>query len=128
MKNLIVHPLITEKSMARINEREYQFVVPTWATKPQIAAHITKQFNVAITAVRVSPMRGKKVNFRRKPGVQATYKKAHVFLAKGQSIADFALPAETANPTPEAPTGKATPEARTESKITVRSKGKKAGA
>ncbi len=128
MKTLIVHPLITEKSMARTAVGEYQFVVPTWATKPQVATHIGKQFNVVITAVRMSPMRGKKVNFRRKPGVQATYKKAHVFLAKGQSIADFSLPAETANPTPEAPSSKATPEARTESKITVRSKGKKAGA
>jgi large subunit ribosomal protein L23 len=127
MKTFFAQPLITEKSMAKSNEGIYQFVIPTWATKREVAEFISKHFNVTVIGVTTATLRGESVTFKRRPGTRATYKKASLRLKKGDSIAEFSLPAETANQ--EAPSQEAKPAAdtKTESKITVRSKGKKKG-
>ncbi len=128
MKTFILHPLVTEKSMAQSSAGVYQFVVPSWASKPQIAAFVANHFSVRVAAVRTIPIHGKKMVFRRKTGQQANYKKALVELQKGDSIAEFNLPIESTPSTPEATTTTPAPETVTKSKITVRSKAKKAGA
>ncbi len=125
MKTFFVQPLITEKSMAMTGEGIYQFAVPTWANKRQIAEHVASHFNVVVEDVKTSRLIGKKVVFKRSPGKQNNVKKASIHLQKGQSIADFALPVEEQAPAPTSP--EAEPQAKpvdtkTESKITVRSK------
>lgn len=125
MKTLFVQPLITEKSMALTNEGIYQFVVPTWATKPHIASVISDRFGVSVEDVKTARFSGKFVNFKRKPGKQDNFKKASVHLKKGDSIADFSLPIEqeqSANPEKEPQITEPQAETKTDSKITVRSK------
>lgn len=125
MKTFIAQPLITEKSLAKATEGVYQFVVPTWVNKHQIAEHITKHFGVTVVAVNTAALRGEAVRFRQRAGQQANYKKATVQLKKGDSIEAFSLPVEATTETaPEAKAPKAEKEVKTESKITVRSKGK----
>lgn len=132
MKTFIAQPLITEKSLAKTADGAYQFVVPTWANKRQIAQHIAAHFGVTVVNVNTSTMRGEAVRFRNKSGVRSTYKKATVQLKKGESIESFSMPVEASQPAPTeaAPKAKAVKEVKTESKITVRSKskGKKADA
>ncbi|HEY1074122.1 MAG TPA: 50S ribosomal protein L23 [Patescibacteria group bacterium] len=126
MKTFFVQPLITEKSMAKTADGVYQFVVPTWATKRQIAEFIGRTFNVTVVNVTTALLRGENVRFRQRLGKQSTYKKATVRLVKGDTIGDFSLPVESET----APMGKTEADAVTESKITVRNKktAQKAGA
>ncbi len=127
MKTFFVQPLITEKSMAMAASGVYQFVVPKWANKKQVAVHVKNQFGVEVTNVRTANFVPAMTMFKRKPGQQASTKKATVTLVKGATIADFSLPVEeTAQP--ETPTEKPKKEAapaKTESTITVRSKSRK---
>lgn len=129
MKTFFAQPLITEKSIALTSEGIYQFVVPTWASKRQVADFIAKHFAVTVEDVTTATLRGNKVRFRFRPGVQATYKKASVHLKKGQTISEFAMPVESQSETQPMP-AEAEPQAqtKTESKITVRSRSKRAGA
>lgn len=123
MKTLFAHPLITEKSMAASAEGIYQFMVPTWAEKRQIAEFIARTFDVTVENITTSNVSARNVRFKQRAGKQARFKKASVRLKKGQSIAEFSLPVEPTQPTPT--TGGSEGEPVTESKITVRSKSKK---
>lgn len=125
MKTFTIQPLITEKSIALSSQGIYQFVVPVWVNKRTIAEGVAQQFKVTVEDVKVAKMRGKAMFFKRKPGLQSTYKKASVHLKKGESISEFSLPVEEAQ-TPMATPAKDETGAqivgKTESKITVRSK------
>src|SRR5687768_10147464 len=132
MKTFFAQPLVTEKSMALAGNNVYQFVVPVWANKKQIAEHIAKHFSVTVEAVNTANFKPRSVYFRRKPGTQSGFKKASVHLKKGEGIAAFALPveenaadAQKATENAEVKTKKTENAAKTESKITVRSKSKK---
>jgi large subunit ribosomal protein L23 len=132
MKTFFVQPLITEKSLAKAAENIYQFVTPNWASKPQIADHIAKHFNVTVLEVRTSAMKGQNVRFKAKAGQKVNWKKATLTLKKGDSIADFALPVDAQvdnkSAAPSAPMNNEKvmkAEKPTQSKITVRSKASK---
>jgi large subunit ribosomal protein L23 len=52
MKDVLVHPLVTEKSMDDMDfENKLQFMCRMEATKPEIAEAIEQQFDVEIVAV-----------------------------------------------------------------------------
>lgn len=132
MKTFFVQPLITEKSLAQAASNVYQFVTPTWASKPQIADHISKHFSVTVTDVRTSSMKGQHTRFKARAGQKTNWKKATITLKSGDAIMDFALPvdAQTDAPASAAPMqndkpAKAVSLKPTESKITVRSKASK---
>jgi large subunit ribosomal protein L23 len=131
MKTLFLQPLITEKSMLKTSENIYSFIVPTWANKNQIARLVEQNFKVSVDRVTTSTMQGERVRFKAKPGQHATVKKALVRLAKGSTIAEFSLPAETAQHdhkehAHEAPEATPATSEKTESTVTVRTRGKKA--
>ena len=62
------------------------FVVATTATKPEIKAAVEMLFNVRVTAVNTSVLKGKTKVFRGRKGRQNDLKKAIVTLADGQAI------------------------------------------
>ncbi len=131
MKTFIAQPLITEKSLAKTADGVYQFIVPTWANKRQIADHITRHFAVTVSNVNTSKIVGEAVRFKNKPGFRSTYKKATVSLKKGDEIKEFSMPVETKQDAPqpkEAASKSVAVEAKTESTVTVRTRGKKASA
>jgi large subunit ribosomal protein L23 len=65
---------------------QVSFVVAITATKPEIKAAVEMLFNVKVTAVNTSILKGKTKNFRGRPGRRSDVKKAIVTLAEGQAI------------------------------------------
>ena len=129
MKTVYVRPIVTEKSLATAANGVYSFFVPTWATKQAVAQAVSRYFHVSVTSVRVMNVKGRLVQFKRRQGHQAKVKKAIVQLKSGDRIADFRVPVETGSETnqtnkEQGQTKKS--ETATKSKITVRSKSKKA--
>ena len=82
----IVAPVITEKSTYLSEENKVVFRVAINATKPQIKEAVEKLFDVKVTAVNTSVVKGKTKRFRGIKGRRNDIKKAVVTLADGQSI------------------------------------------
>jgi large subunit ribosomal protein L23 len=90
LHEIIVRPLITEKSSAAYQERsEYTFEVHPKASKPQIRSAIEQLFGVHVQAVWTSNQRGKIKRMGKTAGRRPNWKKAIVKLAPGDSIPIF---------------------------------------
>jgi large subunit ribosomal protein L23 len=87
LRSVIRRPLFTEKS-TRVQERDnqYAFAVDPAANKRDIAEAIEKLFEVKVTNVRTQNHRGKVRRMGRFAGRRASWKKAVVTLAEGQTI------------------------------------------
>jgi large subunit ribosomal protein L23 len=84
--DVILAPLVTEKS-TRISEvNQVSFKVRLDATKPAIKDAVEKLFDVKVLAVNTSIVKGKTKLFRGRPGTRSDYKKAMVTLAEGQRV------------------------------------------
>ena len=82
----ILRPLVTEKSTMGGEHGQVSFVVAMAATKPEIKAAVEMLFNVKVTAVNTSVLKGKTKMFRGRKGQRNDTKKAIVTLADGQAI------------------------------------------
>ena len=89
-RDIIIAPLITEKSMAGTVVQQYSFEVNARATKTQIKSAVAEIFGVTVVKINTINVGGKKKNFARKgkrsSGMQSDWKKAIVTLAPGQKI------------------------------------------
>ena len=81
--DIILAPVITEKSSAVSEANQVVFKVRRDATKPEIKAAIEKLFNVKVVAVNTLTRKGKTKRFRGIKGKQQDVKKAIVRLAEG---------------------------------------------
>lgn len=86
MHDIILGPLVTEKSTRGSEHNQVSFRVAMDATKPEIKKAVEGLFNVHVQHVNTLRMRGKVKRFRGRIGRRAAYKKAIVTLAAGQSI------------------------------------------
>ena len=87
MKDIIIAPVVTEKSAAMAeNGRTYTFKVAKSANKTQIAQAIESAFNVKVESVRTLNTKSKAKRVGRYTGKTKTYKKAIVTLRDGNSI------------------------------------------
>ena len=59
-EDIIIAPVITEKSMAGIADKKYTFKVAKDANKLEIADAVEKLFKVTVAKVNTVSMRGKK--------------------------------------------------------------------
>ena len=84
--DVIVSPVITEKSTIATEQNKVVFKVAKKATKPEIKAAIESLFGVKVTAVNTLVRKGKMKRFRGTVGRQGDLKKAVVTLADGDSI------------------------------------------
>ncbi len=84
--DIIIAPVITEKSMAARNVNVYTFKVVKDASKDEIKNAIEKAFKVKVTSVNTLNTKSKKRRVGRYSGRTKTYKKAMVTLAEGSSI------------------------------------------
>jgi large subunit ribosomal protein L23 len=89
-RDIIVAPVITEKSMAGTAFQQYSFEVAKSASKTQIKSAIREIFKVDVIKINTVNVGGKSKNFARRgtrtSGKQADWKKAIVTLAPGQKI------------------------------------------
>jgi large subunit ribosomal protein L23 len=84
--DIVVKPIITEKSTLVGEYNQLVFEVAKTASKPEIKAAIEALFNVKVTAVNTLVQKGKTKRWRGKPYRRSDLKKAIVTLADGQSI------------------------------------------
>jgi large subunit ribosomal protein L23 len=85
--NVIRRPLVTEKTaIATETSNQYGFEVLLDATKPQIKKAVELMFEVEVSAVTTSKVKGKKKVFARRPGKRNDWKKAYVTLKPGFNI------------------------------------------
>ena len=66
VQDIIIKPIITEKSMDSISSKRYTFKVAKDATKPEIAAAVEELFNVEVAKVNTINMK-KKPKRRKRP-------------------------------------------------------------
>ncbi len=84
--DVIVSPVITEKSTFVSEFNQVVFKVSPKATKPEIKAAVEALFGVKVTSVNTTTRKGKVKRFKGIVGRQSDVKKAIVTLAEGQTI------------------------------------------
>jgi len=94
--DVIIAPIITEKSMAQAAKGSFTFLVAKSAGKKLISTVVAKQFKVDVIDIATLIMKGKRTRAgkRRTEVVQSPFKKAIVRLAAGQKIDLFEMPGE----------------------------------
>jgi large subunit ribosomal protein L23 len=90
-RDLIIEPIVSEKSYALLEKNVYTFRVHPDATKPQIHDAVEQVFNVRVVKVNTLNRKGKRKRNRRSPtlGKRPDTKRAVVTLAEGQRIPLF---------------------------------------
>ena len=84
--DIIIAPVVTEKSASSNQNGIYTFKVAKNATKTQIKNVIEKQFNVHVEKVNTLITKPKDRRVGRYTGKTKTYKKAIVTLKSGETI------------------------------------------
>lgn len=84
--DVIIAPVITEKSTNLSEQNKVVFKVAIDATKPQIKTAVEKLFDVKVKAVNTMVVKGKTKVFRGIRGRRSDVKKAIVTLEEGHSI------------------------------------------
>ena len=88
-QDIIIAPVITEKSMSGIADKKYTFKVAKDANKIEIADAVEKLFKVSVAKVNTVNMRGKQKRMGRYGGYTASWKKAIVTLKPDSKSIDF---------------------------------------
>ena len=88
-RDILIRPLISERSTDLMTEGKFVFVVDKRANKIQIAAAVEEIFKVDVLAVNTVNVKGKIKRRGRTVGRTNSYKKAIVKLAAGETIEFF---------------------------------------
>lgn len=88
-RDLLLKPVITEKSSQMMQENKYTFKVPLTANKVEIRQAIEAVFKVKVLKVNTVRVFGKTKRVGRFVGKRSDYKKAIVKLAEGEKISLF---------------------------------------
>lgn len=84
--DILVKPVITEKSTILSANNQVVFKVAPAATKPLVKKAVEDIFNVKVNAVNIVNIKGKVKRFRGFMGKRSDVKKAIVTLAEGNTI------------------------------------------
>lgn len=88
-RDILIRPLITERTTQLMGEGKYVFVVDKKANKIEIAKAVAEIFKVKVVSVNTANVTGKKKRVGRTVGKRPDYKKAIVKLAAGETIEFF---------------------------------------
>ena len=88
-QDIILKPVITEKSMDGIAMKRYTFKVATDATKPEIAKAVEELFGVEVAKVNVINMKKKPKRVGYHYGYTGEWKKAIVTLTESSKEIEF---------------------------------------
>ena len=86
---VIIKPVITEKSMAGAAEKKYTFRVAKDATKIDIKRAVEEIYGVEVAKVNTVNVRGKNRRYGRFEGVTPSWKKATVTLTENSKTIEF---------------------------------------
>ncbi|HET7560285.1 MAG TPA: 50S ribosomal protein L23 [Limnochordia bacterium] len=88
-RDVLVRPLITEKSMDAMSDNKYTFEVALGANRTQIKQAVEQIFNVRVLKVNTVRRPGKLKRMGKFQGRRPERKRAVVTLAQGQRIEVF---------------------------------------
>ena len=91
-RDVLISPVISEKSYALLDENTYTFVVSPDANKTQIKIAVEQVFGVKVTSVNTLNREGKRLRTRTGFGRRAATKRAIVTVAAGDRIDIFGGP------------------------------------
>lgn len=84
--DVLVAPIVTEKSSAGMAYNQYTFKVLKNSTKHQVKQAVEHIFGVTVLSVNTILMKGKTKRFKGRLGMRSDWKKAIVTLKQGQTI------------------------------------------
>ena len=88
-QDIVIRPIITEKSMSGMAEKKYAFEVKKDANKIEIAKAVEELFNVKVAKVNTISVKGKQKRMGRSVGYRPDWKKAIVTLEGDKTIEFF---------------------------------------
>ena len=88
-RDVILAPVVSEKSYSLLDLNSYTFVVHPEANKTEIKQAVEKIWNVRVVAVNTLNRKGKSKRFRFTTGKRPDTKRAIVKLAEGDKIEIF---------------------------------------
>ena len=88
-RDIIIRPVLTEKSYDGIETKRYVFVVAKTATKTAVRMAVEELFGVKVTKVNTVNCHGKLKRMGRNEGYTSDYKKAIVQLTKDSKDIEF---------------------------------------
>jgi large subunit ribosomal protein L23 len=91
-RDVLIAPVISEKSYGLLDENKYTFIVAPDANKTQIKVAVEQVFGVKVTGVNTNNREGKRVRTRQGWGRRSATKRAIVTVAAGDRIDIFGGP------------------------------------
>ncbi len=91
-RDVLLGPVISEKSYGLLDENKYAFLVRPDANKTEIKIAVEKVFGVKVTGVNTLNRAGKRVRTRSGFGQRASSKRAVVTVAQGDRVDIFGGP------------------------------------
>ena len=88
-RDILIRPLVTEKTSGMMQDNKYTFEVAMKATKTEIRHAVETIFNVKVVDVKTLHVGGKEKRMGGSVGRTSDYKKAIVKLAEGNTIPVF---------------------------------------
>ena len=83
-RDVLLAPVISEKSYGLLDENQYTFIVLPEANKTQIKIAVEQVFNVKVTGVNTSNRQGKRKRTKAGYGQRPSSKRAVVTLREGR--------------------------------------------
>jgi len=91
-RDILLAPVISEKSYALLDENKYTFIVRPDANKTQIKLAVAEVFGVKVKSVNIINRQGKRLRTRTGFGKRPDTKRAIVTVAAGDRIDIFGGP------------------------------------
>jgi len=91
-RDVLLAPIVSEKSYGLLDQNKYTFLVRPDANKTEIKIAVEQLFDVRVTAVNTANRSGKRKRTRMGWGRRNNTKRAIVSIAAGQRIDIFAGP------------------------------------
>ncbi|MDE6592949.1 MAG: 50S ribosomal protein L23 [Oscillospiraceae bacterium] len=88
-QDIVIKPIITEKSMGALAENKYTFKVAKNANKIEIAKAVEELFDVQVASVNTMNCKGRSKRVGMNRGTTPDWKKAIVTLKEGSKTIEF---------------------------------------
>jgi len=88
-REILIKPIVTEKTNLGMSEGRYVFMVKREANRTEIKRAVEEIFKVTVTSVNTANIMGKPRRMGKYEGKRPDYKKAVITLAEGQRIKLF---------------------------------------
>jgi len=86
---VLIRPVVTEKSTYLHNQGKYIFQIAEWATKPQVKRAVEQAFSVHVVSVNVATLPGKQKRYGPRLVQTPSTRKAVVTVRPGDKIQIF---------------------------------------